>query len=210
MLAEYGARMQPEATPAPDENARLLRDLTARRRQLVEARKAERTRAPKACLPLVRASIERHLRHLTEEIAAIEREIRAAIAASRATRERARRLRTCPGIGPATAAVLIARIPELGRLAPGQAAALAGLAPHARDSGKWRGKRFISGGRKPVRDALFMAATSAAFHSKSRFATSYKRLRNAGKPHKLALVAVMRKMLITLNAMLRDNRDFET
>ena len=205
VLAEYGARMRPDPTPRMDKNLSLLRGLVARRRQLVEARKAEKTRAPKARLPAVRASIERHLRHLTEEIAAIEREIRAAIAASPVIAARARQMQSLPGIGPATAHVLLAEMPELGRLASGQTAALAGLAPHARDSGRWRGKRFISGGRKPVRDALYMAATSAAFHSTSRFAAFYRRLRNTGKPHKVALVAVMRKMIVTLNAMMRQN-----
>ena len=209
ILAEYGARMRPDPTPRRDENLSLLRGLVARRRQLVEARKAEKTRAPKARLPAVRASIERHLRHLAEEIAAIEREIRALITACRAIAARARQMQSLPGIGPATASVLLAEMPELGRLAPGQAAALAGLAPHARDSGRWRGKRFISGGRKPVRDALYMAATSAAFHTKSRFAAFYRRLRDAGKPHKVALVAVMRKMIVTLNAMMRQNTTYK-
>ena len=209
VLAEYGARMCPDPTPRRDEKLSLLRALVARRRQLVENRKAEKTRAPKAGLPAVRTSIERHLRHLAEEIAVIEREIRAAIAACRAIAARDRQMQSLPGIGPATARVLLAEMPELGRLAPGQAAALAGLAPHPRDSGRWRGKRFISGGRKPVRDALYMAATSAAFHTDSRFAAFYRRLRQAGKPHKVALVAVMRKMIVTLNAMMRENTTYK-
>ena len=108
-----------------------------------------------------------------------------------------------PGIGAATAAVLLAERPEPGAIGPGQVAALAGLAPHPRQSGGWRGKSFISGGRKPVRDALYMAATAAVFKSRTRFAAIDQRLRNAGKPHKPALVAVMRKMRVTLNAMVR-------
>lgn len=210
LLAEYAARMRPAPTPAPAENRPLLRALVARRRQLVEARKAERTRASKAGPPAARASIERVLDFLTAEIATIEREIRAALAASRAALARAQRMQSLPGVGPVTATVLVAEMPELGRLGPGQAAALAGLAPHARDSGRRRGKRFISGGRKPVRDTLFMAATSAAFHTDSGFAAFYRRLREAGKPHKLAIIAVARKMLVTLNAMIRENRPFET
>ncbi len=208
ILAEYAARMRPDPTPPGDEKQRILRALVARRRVLVEARVAERTRAKKAPVAPVRASIERCLQLLQAEIAGLEDDIRAAISACREAAGKLRRMQSLPGIGPTTAAVLLAEMPELGRLAPGQAAALAGLAPHARDSGAWRGRRFIGGGRKPVRNALFMAATSAVFHTNSRFAASYQRLRKAGKPHKVALVAVMRKMLITLNAMVRDDTSF--
>ena len=110
----------------------------------------------------------------------------------------------------ATCAVLISDLPELGRLRAGQIAALGGLAPHTRQSGAWRGRSFISGGRKQVRDALYTAATSTALRGSSRFARHDKSLRARGKPHKLALVAVMRKMLVTLNAMLRANVEFQT
>ena len=209
MLAEYAARMRPDPTPPPSENLRVLRALVARRRVLVATRAAERKRSRQAALPGVQASIARLTALLDSEIAALETAIRAAIMAHRETAARAARMQTLPGIGPATSAVLLAELPELGRLQPGQAAALAGLAPHTRQSGAWRGRSFISGGRKPVRDALFMAATSAALRGSSRFARHYESLRARGKPHKLALVAVMRKMLVTLNAMLRDNRDFE-
>jgi transposase len=208
ILAEYGARMAPDPTPAPDKNRRILRPLVARRRVLVQHRAAERTRLAKADIPLIRDSIGRVVATLDAEISALETEIREVIDTCREVRNRATRIATCPGIGPATAAVLLANLPELGRLRGAEIAALAGVAPHPRDSGAWRGARFISGGRKPVRDAMFMAATSAALSSKSRFAAQYRNLRARGKPHKTALIAIVRKMLITLNAMLRDNRDF--
>ena len=118
-------------------------------------------------------------------------------------------MRTLPGVGVATAATLLAELPELGQISPGQIAALAGLAPVTRQSGKWRGKAAISGGRKPARDALYMAATTCVFRSKSRFATFYQTLRARGKPHKVALIATMRKMLTTLNAMIQNQQDFK-
>ena len=121
-----------------------------------------------------------------------------------------------PGIGPATAATLLAELPELGQVTSGEIAALAGLAPFTRQSGQWRGQSWISGGRKTVRDALFpgsgpgqaMAATSCVFRSGGQFKTFYESLRARGKPHKLALIATMRKMLVTLNAMVRNDTDF--
>ena len=209
ILAEYGARIRPDPTPAPEENTRLLKALVDRRRVLVESRKAERQRIGRATEPRVIASLERIVAALSAEIATLEAETRALIAAGRAMRERARRMSTCPGIGPATAAVLLGLLPELGRLRGAEIAALAGVAPHPRDSGARHGPRFISGGRKPLRDALFMAATSAALCSNSRFAEHDRKLRARGKPLKLALIAILRKMLVTLNAMIRDNRDFE-
>jgi len=210
LMAEYGARMRPDPTPAPDENRLVLRALVDRRRTLVETRKAERQRIARASRPRVLASLQRIVAALDAEIAALEAEIRALVAAARALRERARRLLSCPGIGPATAAVLLAELPELGRVRGTEIAALAGVAPHPRDSGARRGTRFISGGRKPVRDAMFMAATSAALCSTSHFADHYTRLRDRGKPHKVALIAIVRKILVTLNAMLRDNQNFKT
>ncbi|MCB1366021.1 MAG: IS110 family transposase [Rhodobacteraceae bacterium] len=120
---------------------------------------------------------------LDTEIAALEADIRAAVRACRETAARAARIETLPGIGPATCAVLISDLPELRRLRAGQIAALGGLAPHTRQSGAWRGRSFISGGRKPVRGALYTAATSTALRGSSRFARHYKSLRARGKPH---------------------------
>lgn len=208
VLALFAARMRPPPTAPVKESHSILRALVARRRVLVTTRADEMKRMRPCALPRVQASAAAHVAWLAVEIAALGIEIRAAIGACRDSTARDRLLRSLPGIGPATAAVPLAELPEPGRIGPGQIAALAGLAPHPRQSGGWRGKSFISGGRKAVRDALYMAATSAVFKSKTRFADICKRLRNAGKPHKPALVAVMRKMRVTLNAMLRQNQNF--
>lgn len=208
VLAQFGAQMDLAPTEPALENRRLLRALVGRRRVLVTMRADESKRVKLCTCPDTRTSIAAHLLWLGGEIAAFEARIRAAIQASRDATHREQLMRSMPGIGPTTAAVLLAEMPELGTARPGQIAALAGLAPYTRKSGAWRGKSFISGGRKPVRDAIFMAATTAVFKSKSCFADTYQRLRAAGKPHKLALVAVMRKMLETLNAMLRQNQTF--
>jgi transposase len=209
ILALFALRMRPDPTPAIAESRIVLRGLVARRRVLVTTRADEMKRLRQSALPRIQASVADHIAWLGAQIAALETEIRAAIGACRDHAARERLLRSLPGIGPQTAAVLLAELPELGTLGPRQIAALAGLAPHPRQSGGWKGRSFISGGRKPVRDALYMAATSAVFHGTSRFTAIYQRLRNAGKPHKLALVAVMRKMLVTLNAMVNHNQTFK-
>ena len=119
-----------------------------------------------------------------------------------------RLLRSAPGVGPVTAATLIALMPELGSLSPKTAAALAGLAPFNADSGQFRGVRRISGGRRRVRQALYMAAVTAV-RSASRFKRLYEDMREKGKPAKLALIAIARKLIVTLNAMLRDKVAFQ-
>lgn len=210
VLARFADRMRPDPTPAPDENQSLVRALVARRRTLVEARADEVRRARQAAHPAIAEDLAAHIAWLGDKIDRLSEAIDKAITASRAVARTQARLRSMPGIGPVTAAVLLAELPELGRLKPGQIAALAGLAPHTRQSGKWRGRSFIAGGRKPVRDALFMAATVAVFRTKTRFAKTYASLIANGKPHKVALVAVMRKMLVTLNAMVRQNQNFKT
>lgn len=210
ILAQYGARMQPATTPPVSKDRRLLRGLVDRRRVLVRQRAAERKRKTQAILSAISASIERIIAVLDAEIKALEIAIKNGIAACRSQADKARRMQSLPGIGPITSAVLLAHLPEIGHLRPGQIAALAGVAPHVRDSGKWRGKRFCSGGRKPLRDAMFMAATSAAFHTDTIFAAKYRNLVDNGKPHKVAITAIMRKMLITLNAMIREQKDFTT
>lgn len=210
VLALFAARMQPAPTLPIAENRMHLRSLVARRRVLVTTRADEMKRTRQTAMPRAQTSVADHIAWLDAEITAITAAIRAAIRACRQSAERAALLRSMPGIGETTAAVLLAELPELGSLDQGEIASLAGLAPHARQSGAWKGRSFISGGRKPVRDVLFMAATTAVFKSKSRFAAIYQALRARGKPHKLALTAVMRKMLVTLNAMVRQNQNFTT
>ena len=213
VLALYAARMLSAPTPTTGENHRLLRALVARRRILVGMRADERKRGLQCGTEVVAQSIKALDTCLSAEIKTMEAEIRAAIQTCPDSAGRAVRLPGMPGIGPASAATLLAELPELGQVSQGQVsqgqiAALAGLAPFTRQSGQWRVKSWISGGRKPVRDALCMAATTWVFRTQSKVATFYKSLRARGKPHKLALIATMRKMLTTLNAMPRNNQNF--
>ena len=195
-------------TPLESEDLRKLKALHARRRQLVEDRKREKTRRAQAREPFVLASIERVIALFCEEIAALEARIAELVASTPDFAERAKLMRSAPGIGPVAVAALLAEMPELGTLTPGAAAALVGLAPIARDSGYRTGKRRIGGGRKPLRDTLYMAALSAARHAPvlSAFAT---RLREAGKAPKQAVIAVARKLIVILNAMIRDGRAYQ-
>ena len=208
VIREMAARLDlPECAPEPEEVSQ-LKALQLRRRQLVEDAKREKTRLGQTSDKAMRMSVERVLRHLQREIAAIEAAITSGIAASRELRDRAALLRTAPGIGPVSATALLAEMPELGTLTPRQVAALAGVAPMARDSGVRSGKRRIGGGRKPLRDVLYMAGLSAARTDPSLRAFS-ERLKANGKAPKQAIIAVTRKLLIILNAMIRENRPYQ-
>ena len=207
MLAAMAQCLSPPAEPpAQPERERLAR-LHKRRDQLVATRQQERTRRHDAPAEIA-CDITRHIAWLTAEIAALQTRIDQLIAASSALKQTCRLLRSAPGVGPVTATTLIALLPELGDRSPQTIAALAGLAPINVESGQFRGKSQIRGGRKRVRDALYMAAL-ATTRSQSRFAKLYQSLRAAGKPTKLALVAVARKLLVTLNAIVRDNLAFQ-
>jgi transposase len=208
MLAAMAQCLDPPSAPAGEPERQRLALLHKRRDQLVAARQQERTRRHDAP-PEIAADIVRHIAWLSAEIAALETRIARLVAAGKDLRHADRLLRSAPGIGPVTATTLIALLPELGQRSPQTIAALAGLAPLTVESGQFRGKSQIRGGRKRVRDALYMAAV-AATRGKSRFASFYQKLRTAGKPAKLALVAVARKLLVTLNAIIRDNRAFQT
>lgn len=207
LLARYGEVMRPTATPPVDAATEHLAALVERRRQLVAMREAERNRqrhAPAA----VAADLAAHLAFLGERIAALDAEMQAAILADDGLRQRATLLRSMPGVGPVLAATLLAELPELGQASGKELAALVGVAPFARDSGSWRGRRQVWGGRAPLRAALYMAALVASRHNPTihRF---YTRLVAAGKPKKLALVACMRKLLVILNAILRHHTPFQ-
>lgn len=149
------------------------------------------------------------MRWLDAEIARFDALIDAAIKINEPLAEDVRLLRSAPGVGPVTSTTLVALMPELGTLSPKAAAALAGLAPLNADSGKFRGVRRINGGRRRVRQALYMAAITAA-RSQSRFKRLYQAMRERGKPAKLAIVAIARKIIVTLNAMIRDRLTFQT
>ena len=207
MLALYGASLPLEPT-APVSSQRLaLQGLTARRDQMVEMRKAERTRLKSNLDPVLAQSLLAVMAVLDEQIKQIEDSIQAQIQADDDLRRDNAILRSAPGVGPVAGSILLACMPELGRVNRRAIAALAGLAPIARDSGLMRGRRHVQGGRKRVRDALYMAAL-AAIKTKPWKAV-FLAMKAQGKPPKLAIVAIARKLLVALNAALRDQRPFE-
>lgn len=209
MIREMGLRLDLVECPAETEQMRHLKALQLRRRQVVEDAKREKIRLKQTDDKAMRASISRILHVLQAEIERLEAAIAKQISSSEELRQRAALLRTAPGVGPVAATALLAEMPELGRLSPRQVAALAGLAPLARDSGLRTGRRRIGGGRKSLRDALYMAGLSAARHDPNLHAFA-ARLKAKGKAPKQAIIAVTRKLLIILNAMIRENRPYHT
>ena len=204
LVLRFAQLMQPPPAPAPDPVALELADLVRRRRQLVDMLAVEKQRREHPEAPHVLASIDEHIGFLADRVAALDQAIAGRIAAAPELEQRAGLLRSIPGIGRTTAAVLIAEMPELGRIGNKQAAALAGVAPFVRDSGSLRGQAHIGGGRLSVRCALYMA-TITAIRANPPLKAFYKRLRQEGKPAKLAIVAAMRKLIITANAVLANN-----
>ena len=207
MLAAMAQSLRPPPQEDPSQERERLALLSKRRDQLVATRQQERTRRSECADPLSLASSADHIAWLDTAIEDLDARIAAAIAAAPDLDRDRRLLATVPGIGPVTATVLLALLPELGQRPPRQLSALAGLAPLNNDSGTRRGQRSIRGGRKRVRDALYIAAFSAARHA-PRFIAFYKRLIDAGKPAKLATIAVARKLLTVLNAVIRDQQPF--
>jgi transposase len=204
LLAWYGAAIQPQPRPLADETARRLKDLVARRADPVGMQAAEKQRRGRAG-GAIRTGTEGHLRWLAARIAALEREIAALIAANATWAATAALLTGVPGVGAVTAATLVADLPELGALTRQEVAALVGVAPLNRDSGKQRGKRGCWGGRAEVRRVLYLAA-GAAFRCNPVLQPFRERLLTAGKPKKVARVACLHKLLTLLNAMVRDGR----
>lgn len=207
MLAAMAERLRPPSFAPPSAERERLRSLHRRRGELVRMRQQERVRASETQEPEEREGLSRHISWLTAEIKDLEARARALIASIAAFKTTWDRLRAAPGIGPTGATTLLALMPELGTRSPKAIAALAGLAPLNRDSGNQRGRRTIGGGRRRVREALYMAALSAIRNG--HFADIYNGLVAAGKPKKLALIAVARKLLVALNAMIRDNAEFK-
>lgn len=203
LIARFAEATRPEPRPLPDPDQRRLADLVARRRQILQMLGAERQRLGRAGDVVLKKSLRRLITALERELGQVDGDIDQAVRASPVWRRKEDLLKTVPGVGPATARTLLAEMPELGSLDRRQAAALAGLAPFTRQSGQWRGKSFIGGGRTHVRTALFMAALSAARYNPALKAF-HQRLIAAGKPKMVALVAVARKLLVILNAVLRD------
>jgi transposase len=208
IIARFGEAMRPEPRPLPSDEARALGELVARRRQIVEMIVAETNRQRQLTHRRLRKSIDRHLALLQKELSAIEQDLDDTIRGTPIWRDKENLLTSVPGVGDGTARSLLADLPELGTLDRKKIAALVGVAPFNRDSGHWRGKRTIWGGRAPIRAALYMAAL-AATRWNPVIATFYQRLRNAGKPAKLALTACMRKLLVILNAIIRDQKPWQ-
>ncbi len=205
MLARMGAALQPPQTPPADGSLAELKDLHLARRALVKDRTAARNRQAVTRLALIKRQLAQRLKQIDRQIQAIDAAIEQQIGNNPSLRQRRDILISVPGISKTTAATLLAEMPELGSLKAKQAASLAGLAPATQQSGKWHGKARIRGGRATLRQALYMPALVAARFNPDLKAV-YKRLRNAGKPPKVAITAVMRKLLITANALLRENR----
>ena len=203
LLALFAERVRPELRTLPTPAAAVLTEHLVRRRQLVEMLTTEQNRRARVSAPM-RRRVDRHVAWLTRELEAVEAELQAQIEASPAWRARDALLQSVPGVGPRTAQLLVGLLPELGRLNRQRIAALVGVAPFNRDSGRRRGERHISGGRAPVRTTLYMAALVGVRWNPAlkRF---YDRLRAAGKPAKVVLVACMRKLLTMLNAIIRTN-----
>ena len=207
LLARFGQVMDPEATP-PRRGAQLrLGDLARGRAQLVRAKTAlVNSRREYTTLEVV-AAFKRQIAHINGEIRKLDDAMRVVIADDAEYARRDRILRSVPGIGPITAAILCAEMPELGTLGRRQAASLIGVAPFPDDSGKRAGLRYIKGGRASPRTVMFMAATSAIRYNRD-MKLFYDRLTGEGKKHKVAVTAVMRKMITLANVLLRDDREW--
>lgn len=205
VILRFAHAMQPPQTPPVPENRQRLSEQVVRRRQLVDMLAAEKQRLGEIDDADAAASIPEHIAFLETQITNCNTRIENLIEADADLADKARLLRSIPGIGPATAAVLLAELPELGEADSKQIAALAGVAPMNRDSGQWRGQTHIRGGRLSVRCALYMASISAIRFNPA-IKAFYQRLRASGKPAKVAITAAMRKLLIIANTIIKQNR----
>lgn len=203
VIARFAEATKPQVRPMPSAETLALADLMARRRQIVQMITAERQRAMRSTNTRLQKSIARLLKALQRELDNLDSDIDSSVRGSPAWREKEDLLSAVPGIGKLIARTLIAELPELGSLDRRQIAALAGLAPYTRQSGKWRGKSFISGGRSSCRTVLFIGALVASKHNPDLKAFR-QRLIDAGKPKIVAIIAVARKLLTILNAIIRD------
>ncbi|WP_262032596.1 IS110 family transposase [Microvirga sp. Mcv34] len=208
LIARFVEATRPELRPLADEATRLLADLVARRRQIIEMIVAEKNRERRAPPGRIQRSIARLIAALEKELASLDGDIDAGVRGSPLWRAKEDLLASVPGIGPIIARTLMAELPELGTLSHKRIASLAGLAPYTRQSGHWKGQSRIGGGRKSVRSALFLAALVAGRHNPVLKAFR-DRLVAAGKPKMVAVIAVARKLLTILNAILRDQTPWQ-
>lgn len=207
VLARFARDIQPNVRPLADEAAQKLQALVGRHRQLTEMRTAESNRFRTAHAAL-KAHIQAHINWLDAQLKDIDRDLDSFIKQQPGYLERQNLLQSVPGIGPTISRALIAELPELGSVSGKEIAALVGVAPFNRDSGLFRGRRMIWGGRAEIRSSLYMAALVATRHNPV-IRTFYQRLVEAGKPKKLALTASIRKLVVILNAMLRHSTPWE-
>lgn len=209
VIAAFAGATKPQIKPLADDETRAFSELVTRRRQIVQMIVAEENRARLVLAKQAQKSFKRLLAALRRELASLDGDLDDHIRKSPLWRVRGELLTSVPGVGPVVARTLLAEMPELGALDRRQIAALAGVAPWTRQSGKWRGKSFIGGGRRKVRAVLYMAALVAA-----RFNPALKafrdRLVQSGKPKIVAIVATMRKLLTILNAIIRDQKPWQT
>lgn len=204
VLTAYGTTFKPSPTAAISAQQQQLADVSQRRRQLIQTRTAETNRADHYTDPLCVRQHRQFQKVLEKQIDECDQAILDLIAADAALARKATRLQTIAGVGPVVAATVLAEMPELGKLNPQTAAALAGVAPYNRDSGGYQGGRHISGGRRTVRCALYMATLSAVRHDRI-LKEFYTRLRAAGKKPLVALIACMRKLVVLMNHMLKND-----
>jgi transposase len=208
VIALFVEAVKPELRALPDEAQRLLAELVARRRQIIEMMVAERQREKRAINVRVRKSILRHIKVLEKEMPGVDEDIGTLVRGSPAWREKEDLMISFPGIANRTARTILAEVPEIGDLTRREIASLVGVAPFTRQSGRWKGKSMIGGGRGAARAALFLVALVASRHNPVLKAF-YLRLLALGKPKMVALIAVARKILTILNAMIRDKKPWQ-
>jgi transposase len=207
VLARFAQDVKPEVRLIPRESEQFIRELVMRRQQLVALRTAEKNRLEKAVSKQVRKSIQSMIDAIDAQIREIDKKTDDEIKGNPILNEKSILIQSVPGVGAHTSRMILAALPELGMLGPKQISSLVGVAPFNRDSGTLRGKRMISGGRKNVRNLLYMAALVATRFNRV-IKSFYQRLLDAGKKPKVALVACMRKLIIILNAMVKNKRPF--
>jgi transposase len=204
VLSDYGQAFGPKATPARSPLQEQLTELVRRRTQVLDLLVAQRQQADRLTLASLRRQAKGLIRYLEKDLAQVQAQLSALSAQQELPlAQQAKTLQTITGVGTVTALAMLAEMPELGTLNRRQAAALAGLAPHPRESGQWQGRRSIGGGRVAVRRSLYMAALVAS-RANPTFKIFYQRLRAAGKPAKVALTAVMRKLVVLMNHLLKN------
>lgn len=203
VLSAYGQALQPKPTAPRTEQEQQLAELVRRRVQVLEILVAQRQQAERLTVVALRRQAQSLVRRLERDVEQIEEQLQTLRAQTTTLDARVQKLEAITGVGTITALGVLAELPELGTLNRRQAAALAGLAPHPRESGQWHGRRSIGGGRAPVRRALYMAALVAA-RTNRQLKEFYQRLRAAGKPAKVALTAVMRKLIVLMNHLLKN------